>query len=487
MDVSNTPFTSRQAPSAGGTNREEPKPLLLDLDFSSTPITTTPITPAPATGGSAPSSSLLWWEQMGQEEEKPSSSSSTPMEEGSKKDGDGADEKMALEVEQGGEGGAKLGDEEDELARMQAEALRFWERKRQQEEEDMRVARLLEEELKDAPAPAPAPVPAPAPAPTTPAPASPNKRPYPTDPKPRPQVGGLSDSQLARQLDEEERKREEEDRRLAEELWKREEEEERERKKRKEWEETLTLVRTQAKAESDEELARALKEREDLMRELERLKAQAEMNAMLPDAGGDTHVSLTLDGIEYPERWENQKGEYQTFDVKKGSEEWNEIETHFQNSLGGIGAHITRIERNQNKSQWMFYYLRRQQVALKNKKDPNEKYLFHGSRVGAYEIILKDGFDHRVANMGGAIGAGVYFATHASTSTGYVTGGHAKKMLYCRVTLGSVGTGKSGIRRPPEKRGGGLHDSVGQVHGGNGMYVVFDNHQAFPEYTIHYR
>ena len=89
-------------------------------------------------------------------------------------------------------------------------------------------------------------------------------------------------------------------------------------------------------------------------------------------------------------------------------------------------------------------------------------------------------------------------------------------MLYCRVTLGSVGTGKSGIRRPPEKRGGGLHDSVGQVHGGNGMYVgtnpllpitcpyaqlaagaharlvpprhvVFDNHQAFPEYTIHYR
>jgi hypothetical protein len=149
----------------------------------------------------------------------------------------------------------------------------------------------------------------------------------------------------------------------------------------------------------------------------------------------------------------------------------------------------------------MFYYLRRQQVALKNRKDPNEKYLFHGSRVGAYEIIrtppllvsvcldtvldasftcnealshlppaslcapaVKDGFDHRVANMGGAIGAGVYFATHASTSTGYVTGGHAKKvrpralsspsvrqliqhnscaqMLYCRVTLGSVGTGK---------------------------------------------
>ena len=44
-----------------------------------------------------------------------------------------------------------------------------------------------------------------------------------------------------------------------------------------------------------------------------------------------------------------------------------------------------------------------------------------GSRANAYEAILKDGFDHRVANMGGAIGAGVYFATHASTSTAYVS------------------------------------------------------------------
>jgi hypothetical protein len=37
------------------------------------------------------------------------------------------------------------------------------------------------------------------------------------------------------------------------------------------------------------------------MRELEQLRAQAEINAMLPD-GGDTHVALTLDGIDYPDR-----------------------------------------------------------------------------------------------------------------------------------------------------------------------------------------
>lgn len=111
-----------------------------------------------------------------------------------------------------------------------------------------------------------------------------------------------------------------------------------------------------------------------------------------------------------------------------------------------MNVNIVRIERNQNKALWTFYYLRRQHVALKNKKDPNEKYLFHGSRSNAYETIraftfldascrsvsllstVKDGFDHRVANMGGAIGAGVYFATHSATSTGYVTGGHLKKV-----------------------------------------------------------
>lgn len=73
----------------------------------------------------------------------------------------------------------------------------------------------------------------------------------------------------------------------------------------------------------------------------------------------------------------------------------------------------------------------------------------------AYEIILKEGLDHRVANLGGAIGAGmhrtieitqykgIYFATSSQTSTGYVpnSGRGKAKMLLCRVTLGDVGQG----------------------------------------------
>lgn len=72
----------------------------------------------------------------------------------------------------------------------------------------------------------------------------------------------MSDSELARKLYEDEQRaikeaakvKAEADRLLAEELWRKEKEQEEERKKKKEWEETLELIKQQAKAESDKEL-----------------------------------------------------------------------------------------------------------------------------------------------------------------------------------------------------------------------------------------
>jgi len=142
---------------------------------------------------------------------------------------------------------------------------------------------------------------------------------------------------------------------------------------------------------------------------------------------------------------------------------------------------MTELERIQNKTLWTWYFLKRKEIEAKN-GDANEKHLFHGSRNDAYDVIMKDGLDHRVANLGGAIGAGIYFAPDASTSSGYVSGNKQKKMLYCRVVLGNVGVGQHGLRRPPEISKGKLYDSVGTP----GMFVIFDNHQSYPEYVIHY-
>lgn len=47
--------------------------------------------------------------------------------------------------------------------------------------------------------------------------------------------------------------------------------------------------------------ARALKEREELMRELERVRAEAEAARYTADVA-DPHVSVVLTGVDYPER-----------------------------------------------------------------------------------------------------------------------------------------------------------------------------------------
>jgi len=248
----------------------------------------------------------------------------------------------------------------------------------------------------------------------------------------------------------------------------------------KEWESTIEMVRMQAKSESDMQLARIMREKE----ELEQRLRDAEVSKV------DNNVVINLDTVEYPSYWDPQNSSHQSFDVKKGCDEWVRISTRFNESLPHQKIH--RIERNQNKQLWLWFYLKKQELLAKNasSKGANEQFVFHGSRANAYDIILTEGFDHRVANMGGAIGAGIYFAVSSATSSGYVSGNKQhKKMLFCRVLAGDVGQGKQGIRRPPEKKAGWfgtktiLYDSVGNE---GSVYVVFDNHQCYPEYVIHY-
>lgn len=116
-----------------------------------------------------------------------------------------------------------------------------------------------------------------------------------------------------------------------------------------------------------------MKEREDLLQELERLKAQAETTKYMTEVD-DPHVSVTLEGVEYPERvwplvsafvqnarvlmavmeqWQEQKAEFQTFDVKKGSQEWNEVENHFINGLGG-GTALSSCFWQEGLLRWYF-------------------------------------------------------------------------------------------------------------------------------------
>lgn len=166
---------------------------------------------------------------------------------------------------------------------------------------------------------------------------------------------------------------------------------------------------------------------------------------------------------------------------------------------------------------WRWYTLKRQDIAENNNDFSNEKFLFHGSsvcissvlhsilsvQISNIPVIVKEGLDTRVANLGGAIGAGIYFAEDAVTSLGYVSGATVQgdyQMLLCRVALGHVtqvtsciissqtAQGQSGLRRPPKRldKSNSLYDSVDGMLGNRKMYAIFDNHQSYPEYLIHY-
>jgi Poly(ADP-ribose) polymerase catalytic domain len=169
-------------------------------------------------------------------------------------------------------------------------------------------------------------------------------------------------------------------------------------------------IRAAARAESDEAMAKLLREREELQRQLEEARRAADAS---PVSGGPvSEVSLTLSDIQYPDTWEHQVADYQSFDVPQYSDEYNFVSGEFLKGMAG--THIRRIERVQNKTRYSFFYMKRALLDAKNKKNKNANYsanetwLWHGSRNDAYDMILRDGFDHRVANMGGAIGAGVF-------------------------------------------------------------------------------
>jgi len=313
------------------------------------------------------------------------------------------------------------------------------------------------------------------------------------------------DALIAREIYEKEegravelRKREKEDalRRdelMAKELFNREKEEEEAKKRKKDLE------------ASDAALAKALKEKDDLEAELERLRRDTSAMTIVDSP-------FTVGANKLPKFWiKKQSSSIMSYEVYPGTEEWNKAMDPFFASIGvpiyggyarykaspfshfggsypyyNKGVNVVKVTRNQNLKLWTYYTLKAQEIASKNGTS-NELWLYHGSRAGAYDTILRDGFDIRVASMSGAYGAGVYFATSASTSRGYCTtlpNGNTA-MLICKVILGSVGAGQNGLRRPPPKHYSSpnvLHDSVS----GGGMYVVFDNYQAYPMYLVEF-
>jgi len=186
--------------------------------------------------------------------------------------------------------------------------------------------------------------------------------------------------------------------------------------------------------------------------------------------------------IKLPEYWEqNQKFDYEVFEIDLNSDTAQHICSNFKNSVSHCV--ISKIWRIQNLRLWRWYYLFRQELAERNQGDSNERLVWHGTDIDNIDDIAQNGFDFRLARDG-AIGSGIYFAASAATSLNYVRNG--QKMLLCRTALGQTTTGRRSLRRPPEKSPGSLYDSVDGCLGTEAMFCIFDNRQSYPEWVIEY-
>jgi hypothetical protein len=132
----------------------------------------------------------------------------------------------------------------------------------------------------------------------------------------------------------------------------------------------------------------------------------------------------------------------------------------------------------------------------------NELFLFHGTRTeNTGQIIAKQGFDERVAYLGGLYGGGCYFADCSCKSNQYtvpepvpVPVPASRTFLICRVLMGwpfCTHTSHSDARRPPDNSTGRVYDSIfaesGVARAGlqsHNEYVVFNGDQVCPEFLV---
>ncbi|KAK9817931.1 hypothetical protein WJX72_004478 [[Myrmecia] bisecta] len=107
---------------------------------------------------------------------------------------------------------------------------------------------------------------------------------------------------------------------------------------------------------------------------------------------------------------------------KRQQDEVAEVErvlAHFEQ--GGLRRdRVHRIERVQNLRLWTKYCMRQDEIEHeRGTHGINEQLLFHGADQGTIAIITSSGFDIRVSQLSGSLGAGTYFAHCSSYSDAY--------------------------------------------------------------------
>lgn len=147
-------------------------------------------------------------------------------------------------------------------------------------------------------------------------------------------------------------------------------------------------------------------------------------------------------------------------------------------------AAVRRILRVQNPDEYDYYAFARAKVG-------GERWLFHGTSADAAERIAAVGFDRSFARRC-AFGPGCYFARTPSVSVQYCEpdADGVQRMFLAQVLVGTWTSTPRGGSPPVVKTGGtggyARFDSVVDSEFNPDIFVVFQDHQAYPAYLIEF-
>ncbi|XP_060083927.1 protein mono-ADP-ribosyltransferase PARP14-like [Ylistrum balloti] len=195
--------------------------------------------------------------------------------------------------------------------------------------------------------------------------------------------------------------------------------------------------------------------------------------------------------FEAPSDWSsvNDKDNLSVVVIPQSDPTFTKVQKQFLASVGS--KTVIKIERIQNRTLYQQYIAKKRLVDTENAHiSENEKMLWHGTAAETVDSINSHGFNRSYCGKNAtAFGDGVYFAVNAnySASTTYARPdlNNHQRMYLCKVITGEFTQGKRGMRVPPLKKAPHiLYDSVVDTPANPGMYIIFNDTQAYPEYLI---
>ncbi|XP_072581149.1 protein mono-ADP-ribosyltransferase PARP14 isoform X3 [Vulpes vulpes] len=192
-----------------------------------------------------------------------------------------------------------------------------------------------------------------------------------------------------------------------------------------------------------------------------------------------------------PEHWSDMKQQdVCVVELQPGHAEYDTVATKFNQTCSHL--YIEKIERIQNPHLWNSYQTKKKAMDAKNGHKNNEKQLFHGTDADSVPHVNHNGFNRSYAGKNAvAYGKGTYFAVNARYSANDTYSrpdrNGKKHMYYVRVLTGTYTRGNQSLIVPPPKSADNptdLYDTVTDCVQNPGLFVVFYDYQAYPEYLI---